>query len=196
MTHKNSKFYKSALQSARSVAAGHTTPPSTTPADFFNSFSFIQLRVSGRLGAEGSKKCGHGSSKVVAFQAKTSLVVVFVALAWVGLWRLRDSAKWSVLDMETLLETLKACYDCVQAERCQERKWQPHCFGGRLCVLESCFYPPLIVFEKGLLTSALQPAWKTVSIQYSIVMMTSPSSPNSYCSLHCPLRFGRPNDLE
>ena len=103
MTHKDSTRVPYKV-----LVVGHTTPPSTTPADFFKGFSFIQLRVSGRLGAEGSKKCGHRSSKVVAFQAKTSLVVVFVELGWVGLWRLRDSAKWSVLDMETLSKTLKA----------------------------------------------------------------------------------------
>lgn len=133
-----------------------TQHSSTTPADDSRGFSFIRLRVAGRLGAEGSKKCGHGSSKVVAFQAKHHWWWFF--LSWVELGCgdcviLRNEACWTWNPF-----SLKACYDCVQAERCQERKWQPHCFGGRLCVLESCFYPPLIVFEKEVLTTAMQPA--------------------------------------
>ena len=126
---------------------------------WFKGFPFIQLRVSGRLGAEGSKKCGHGSAKVVAFQAKN--IVVFVELG---------CGDWVILRNQVLdVETLKASYDCVQAERCQEWKWLPQRFGGWLRVLESCFYSPSdwTVFEKGILTLALQPAWKTVSIQYS-----------------------------
>ena len=68
---------------------------------------------------------------------------------------------WVILRNQVLdVETLKASYDCVQAERCQERKWLPQRFGGWLRVLESCFYSSSdwTVFENGILTLALQPA--------------------------------------